>query len=94
MNKINASRRILAVFVLILLIGAAYIYMIDTTGYRVKVALGYLYEISKNLNNYHNVYGDYPASYLVPKQVMKEKCLNAFSYMYRLPETRHHRRLI
>ncbi len=83
MNKTNAFRRILVVFVLILLIGGVTIYIIDTTGYRVKVGLGYLYEISKNLSNYHNMNGDYPESYSVPKQVMKEKCLKAFSYKRR-----------
>ena len=83
MNKTNAFKRISVVFVLILLIGGASIYIVDTTGHRVKVGLGYLYEISKSLSDYHNTNNDYPESYSVPKQVMKEKCLQTFSYKRR-----------
>ena len=80
MNKTNVIRNISAVCVLIVLIAAVSIYTIDTTGHRVKVGLAYLHEISVDLNNYRNVHGDYPESYSVPKSIMKEKCLIAFSY--------------
>ena len=80
MNKRKVLRCILVVFTLVVLITAVAIYIVDTTGHRVKVGLAYLYEIRRDLNNYYKVHGDYPESYSIPKSLMKEKCLNSLEY--------------
>jgi hypothetical protein len=80
MNKRNVFKGIVAVFVIILLLAGIRIFITDIAGYRVKVGIGYLYEISKDLNNYHKMHADYPDSYTISKSLMKKKCLKSFYY--------------
>lgn len=81
MSKVKYLRRCFPVVALILIIVCAILYITHASDYRVMVGLAYLYEISKDLNEYRKVHGNFPENYSIPKSLMKKKCLNSLHYV-------------